>query len=98
MPIEVEFARDHDAFPLWGRDDDGYFDVNLTMLRQLLSTALADDLRAWSSRWAEVDAGDREEDAELTEALIAEARQLASRVGEELGSDYVVSIRWDTPR
>lgn len=49
-------------------------------------------------RWAEVDGGDREGDTALTEVLIAEGRQLASRVGEELGSDYVVSVRWDATR
>lgn len=95
---EVQFGGDYTAFPLWGRDESGYFDRNLPSLRPLLPVELALALDAWVKRWAEVDGGDREGDTALTEVLIAEGRQLASRVGEELGSDYVVSVRWDATR
>ena len=92
--MEIQFGGDYDAFPIWGRDANGYFDVNLPRLRRELSPALAADLGEWTTRWAEVDGGDREDDGLLTEALITEARQLADRVQADLGSDYVVSVRW----
>lgn len=98
MASEVQFGGDYNAFPLWGKDDRGRFDVNAEGLRRSLSPQLAADLDEWAQRWAQVDGGDREDDDALTDALVTDARTLAERVGTELGPECVVSLRWDEPR
>jgi hypothetical protein len=65
MATEVQFGGDHNAFPLWGRDDDGYFDVNLPSMRRMVSDELASDLEEWSRRWATVDGGKADRDDAL---------------------------------
>jgi hypothetical protein len=98
MAIEVQFGGDNNAFPLWGRDGDGCFDVNLPTMRGMLSDELAAGLDAWSRRWATVDGGDADVEDVLADNLIAQARILSARVADELGPDYAVSVRWDAPR
>lgn len=95
VTTEVQFGGDYTAFPLWGRDENGEFDLNLPNLRGSLSSALVTAIDAWVVRWAEVDGGDPDDDSSSIGDLIAEARSLAARVGEELGADYVVSLRLD---
>lgn len=95
VATEVQFGGDYTAFPLWGRDESGYFDLNLSHLRPSLSGELRAAIDAWVVRWAEVDGGELEDDDALADALIAEARSLAKRVSDELGSNYLVSLRWD---
>lgn len=95
MATEIQFGGDSTAFPLWGRDESGYFDLNLSNLRPSLSGRLRAAIDAWVVRWAEVDGGGIEDDDDLVDALVAEARSLAKRVSDELGASYLVSLRWD---